>query len=276
MPKDTPSPQDTTAQTVTITLSRDGVVAPALRTMRRASEIVAFTLNSLTDADLSESPRPKSGSNIGLQFADEPEGYDRKNDFIDWVLERGFRDLAHGVRASLEEAYLYINLIRDAGKVTIWGEFEALHDLMKKAANRMNFKNLMREVNAGLKEPLAFEEEFLSLQKVRNCLEHRHGIVAEIDVDHPNGMRLALPHTKIFFVKDGQEIEVAVGQYFKKETAISIRLDTRERFFSLGSRVSFSGEEFDEIAMGSWLFASDLASKLPDMAVAGELAGGGK
>jgi carbamoylphosphate synthase large subunit len=168
---------------------------------------------------------------------------------------------------------LYINLVRNAGKITKWGEFEELRDLIKKAANRMNFKNLMREVNAGLKEPLAFEEEFLSLQKVRNCLEHRHGIVAEIDVDHSNGMRLALPHTKIFFVKDGQEIEVAMGQRFKEETAISIRLVTRERFFSLGSRVAFSREEFDEIAMGSWLFASDLASKLPDVAVACEPAG---
>jgi hypothetical protein len=82
-----------------------------------------------------------------------------------------------------------------------------------------------------------------------------------------------LPHTKIFFVKDGQEIEVAMGQHFKEETAISIRLVTRERFFSLGSRVAFSREEFDEIAMGSWLFASDLASKLPDVAVACEPAG---
>lgn len=248
---------------ITLTFSRDGVVAPALRAMRRATEIIAFTLNSMADADLSVSPRPTNNVLFGLQFGDEPEGYDRRSDFTDWVLERGFRDIAHGARAALEEAYLYIDFARDMPGQTTMGELEERFDRVRKAASRVNFMQLLDAVNAGLTEPLSFNDEFLSLQKARNCLEHRHGIVSEKDADHGNGVRLALPRLKSFFMRDGEEVELERGQFFEAETAISIRRDTRERFFAIGSRVTFSAEEFDEIAMACWFFASDLSQKLP-------------
>jgi hypothetical protein len=248
---------------LTLTFSRDGVVAPALRAMRRASEIVAFTLNSLADADLSVSPRPKNEATIGLLFGDEPEGYDRKSDFTDWVLERGFRDLAHGVRAALEEAYLYVDFAGDLPGLTTMGELEERFDRVRKAAARLNFMQLMDAVNCGLTEPLIFNDEFLSLQKVRNCLEHRHGIVTDKDANHSSGMCLVLPRLKIFFVREGQEIELKHGQFFEADTAILARRDTRERLFVLGSRVRFTAAEFDEIAMACFFFASDLGQKLP-------------
>jgi hypothetical protein len=34
-----------------------------------------------------------------------------------------------------------------------------------------------------LTSPMAFDDDFTSFQKVRNCLEHRSGIVGEPDVD---------------------------------------------------------------------------------------------
>jgi hypothetical protein len=38
-----------------------------------------------------------------------------------------------------------------------------------------------------------------------------------------------------------------------------------EQEFKLGERITFKAEEFHDIGYGCWLFASDLASKLPKL-----------
>ncbi|HEV2553232.1 MAG TPA: hypothetical protein VGV17_05690 [Bosea sp. (in: a-proteobacteria)] len=253
------------APPLVLMLNADGVVGPALGSMRRASEIVAFMLNTIATTDLSKSPRPAEAQSLGLAFDDMPADYDRAKDFSDWVLERGFRDLAHGIRMSLEEAYLYVDFARNPPQNVPVVQVYERETIVRRAGNKLNFVQLLAAVNAGLRAPLSFDDEFLSLQKVRNCLEHRHGVVGPQDVDHANGMRLVLPCVKLFFKRDDEEIDIEAGQYFAEETEILYRRDMIERFFPLSSRVIFSPTEFDNIAMACVFFASDLGQKLPQV-----------
>jgi hypothetical protein len=55
----------------------------------------------------------------------------------------------------------------------------------------------MAEIKIGLTTPLAFGAEFLSIQKVRNCLEHRGGVVGTQDADIDGILRLSFPRFKI-------------------------------------------------------------------------------
>jgi hypothetical protein len=169
----------------------------------------------------------------------------------------------------LEEGFLYNNMVEffsqtDLSKTKTWGELQSIMESSRKTAGELYFPDLMARVNRGLTAPLHFEREFLSLQRVRNCLEHRDGVVTEKDVDPGTQvLRLGLPRLKLFYEEEGREIELLKGSHVEKDTLMSFKNVIEEREFKLGDRATFKAEEFHDIGFGCWVFTSDLGSKLP-------------
>jgi hypothetical protein len=84
---------------------------------------------------------------------------------------------------------------------------------MRKPATRLSFPKLLDRVNAGLTSPLEFVQEFLSIQTVRNSLEHRNGIVGKQDLDDGGStLTLTFPRWKFFYMRGEEEIEIAPGE----------------------------------------------------------------
>jgi hypothetical protein len=165
-------------RSVHITLHPDGVNAPALNAMKHNMEIVAIALEAVRTFDPSNPPSipeaffkwEMNGPAISVE--------ELRFTYENWILSKAFQDLARGVRESLEQAFLFVELVKTPGGRTTGARiFE-----IQKAAKRLNFPDLLGRVNGGLTERLQFEEEFQSLQKVRNCLEHRNGVVGVEDV----------------------------------------------------------------------------------------------
>jgi hypothetical protein len=261
-------------QTLQITLQPDGVSAPAHRVVAMASQVVGTCLRAL-DADDCVEPLSWGGT-FGYQFKGldlTPDG--RRDSFKNWVLAKGFQDLARGVRESLEEALFFIRMFEmPSGVKTTWAAIEAEMAAIRSSASKLTFPALMGQVNASLREPMAFEAEFRSLQNVRNCLEHRGGRVAPKDIDPATGtLTLNFPRLKTFYLRGEREVEFAPGEiidthalgtpFGKEEVTIYIRRVTRSRVYALGEPVVIEALDFYEIAMACHLFASDVASKLP-------------
>lgn len=89
------------------------------------------------------------------------------------MLTKGLQELARGIRHSLEEAYTYICVMKMSGRKTTKAAFDGEVAEIRRRAGRAKFPKLAKLGSAGLNQPLTFEEEFISLQKVRNCMEHR-------------------------------------------------------------------------------------------------------
>jgi hypothetical protein len=146
---------------------------------------------------------------------------------------------------------------------------EDLLDTIRKPAASLPFPKLLAHVNAGLISPLEFEHEFLSIQRVRNCLEHRGGIVRKQDLDDQGtALTLNFPRLKVFYMRGNEEIELARDERVDDgshgpEVQILGRIVTRSRTYRLGERVMFTANEFSEIAMACSFFATQLASRLP-------------
>lgn len=163
--------------------------------------------------------------------------------------------------------------------MTTLADLESEMLLIRVGAAKLQFPQLLAEVNAGLNEPMAFESEFVSLQKVRNCLEHRGGLVSERDVDSVTGlMTLNFPRLRMFYKRGEQEIELALGEAIDTHDAsnpfgigedVPIFMDrmNRSRQYALHDPVIISPSDFFEIAMACHLFASDLAAKLPKLPI---------
>lgn len=130
----------------------------------------------------------------------------------------------------------------------------------------MGFPQLMAEVNNALAEELHFENEFLSIQKVRNCLEHRDGVVGDSDVDKETGrLLLSFPRLMMFVEKDGEIVEIGVGSSVEAGQSIGVKMATGTREFEHGTRIAFSEDDLSAIGWGCWAFASELQRKLPSL-----------
>jgi len=155
--------------------------------------------------------------------------------------------------------------------------FEEIVLEARKLAGKRNFPDLLALVNNGLQDRLTFEDEFLSLQKVRNCLEHRGGRVTEQDIDPVTGvLSLCFPILKVFFKAESEEIEMLTGESFDTHQinadlsvprSIYVRRDVRERIYALHDPVMIGARDFFEIALACQMFASDLATRLPGVSV---------
>src|SRR5581483_6065941 len=255
---------------VTITLHADAVVAPALMAVEQSVEMVSFCMQSLEKSDLSKPPEFEA-SRFQMKFTGKNLSIEeRRTHYSNWVLSKGFQDLARGIRGMLEEAYFYVFtldfLVKSGSTKTTWGALQQKIQEYRKQAEEANFPDLMKAVNGGLSSPLHFEKEFLSLQKVRNCLEHRDGVVGEKDADKDTkSLKLYLPQLKIYGEKDGTRTEIGKGSFVEKDTLIIIKNEIQEREFKLGERIAFKPEEFHDIGFGCWAFVQDLGSKLPEV-----------
>lgn len=249
---------------IRVTLSAAGVVAPALRTMRQSAEVIAIAIDAVGKADLTNLPQIP-GAFPHVAFAGPTEDDEaRKAGFVNWLLSKGFQEVARGLRESLEEAFLYVELFNAIPVLKTWGPFQELVVQLRDQSNKMNFPDLLTAVSAALSEPLIFEVEYRSLQKARNCFEHRGGIVGRADVNHEGrALKLVLPRVKMFVPRNGEEIELHSGFVVESGERIAIRRESRQRIYSLGERIQFNAGEFHEIAFASYMFASDLESKLP-------------
>lgn len=249
---------------VNLTLNKDGVVAPALSAMRLATEMVSICLPAISNADFDDLPKLGDGF---FQLGFNPEDRAAKVPiFHAWLLSKGIQELARGVRATLEEAYFYVTTLKQMPSWKTWADLTAGLAEIRRKANRMNFPDLTSAVQSELHSELDFASEFRSLQDVRNCLEHRNGVVAEIDLDEgTDRLTLSLPRMKFFVMKSDKEIELFAGQHVEAGTAIQMRREIRTRSYKVGEQIAFNPGEFHEIATACWFFASDVGAKLPDV-----------
>jgi hypothetical protein len=258
-------------QTLQITLNPDAVGAPAQNSAVLAGQIVAICLPAFEQHAASEVDHVSA---LGVQYpfaGPMMHPQLRRRVFDAWLLSRAFTEVIRGVRASLEEAALYVELAEWAPRVLKVGAVEAHVEAIRKRHGPESFPVLLAFVNSKLTTPLSFAAEFSSLQRIRNCLEHRAGIVGAMDVDSTGGMGLEFPQLKIFYLQaDGTEVEVKAGTRVdpgddREEVEVLGRMESFQKTYHLGERITLTAEEFHQITVSCQYFASDLISKLPKL-----------
>lgn len=251
---------------VQITLNGDGVIAPVHRAVRDSLEVLGIALHAIAGADLANVPPiPGSRMSFGFTGPEPPDSEERRMAYTNWLLGKAFQELARSINEALQEAYFYVEVLNQPVGQSTWGEFLEKLQEIRRRANGMNFPQLLNTVGARLNTPLQFADEYQSLQKVRNCLEHRAGVVSQKDADTNGTLKLRFP-TFDFVIKtpEGKEIIVADQQIFLEAGGVfAMRFVTMEKEYTIGQRVVLTPAEFQRIAQGCLRFCADLGSKLP-------------
>jgi len=251
--------------TIALTINIDSILSQTQGAVVISSEVVDFMLDAMGKSDLSVKPNNPSGQ---YKFTSPPITADeRRNNFENWLFSKAISDLMRGVRSSLEQSHVALQLLSGSIKAASNSTIDAVLAPYFEKAAKMKFGQLLEGVNSKLSEPLAFADAFESLQQARNCFEHRNGIVGAVDAPGGGVLVLRFPRAKMFYLKDGSEVELQSGHAVNDgsesaEVQIYFKLDIRERRFGLGKRIILSADDFNEIAFACNLFGTTLHARI--------------
>jgi predicted KAP-like P-loop ATPase len=231
-----------------------------------STQVVNLHFNALSDENLN---RPLEGTGILYSFKGPELNLDQRRAMHEsWILGKAFQELLRSVRHALEEAHVMTALLTKPHKVR---SSETLADFLRpfqsKAAG-LSFPELLATVNELLDPKLDFSDSYKSLQAARNCLEHRAGIVGNIETKGGAEFVLNIPRVKIFYLRGQDEIELAAGERVdagdgQPEVEILMKFEVRQRSIPVGTRLAFTLAEFNEAAFACNFLGQQLATRLP-------------
>jgi len=258
---------------VAVRLNPNGIVAPLHRILRESLDNVALGLHAVdqykTDV-LPNLPTAFFHFKIGDQEEKLADGQLEalKESYRTWMLTTAFGELIKAVVAALREAYLFCEVAGTwPGSLKSPDQMRGDIDSITTKAQKLDLPTLVDRVSVRLKAPLGLREHVLSINKVRNCLEHRHGVVTKLDINDQANKALALKwrRSKLFYEKDGTEIEVTFGSIIEGPATVMHKFEDATKVFELGERIRFTVDEFNEVMFTCYLLGQDVVSKLPDL-----------
>jgi hypothetical protein len=173
-------------------------------------EVVNLHLSALSDENLR---RPLEGSGILYRFTGPELNADQRRAMHEsWILAKAFQELLRAVRHALEEAHVVTALLTKEHKVRSNDTLASFLKPFQKRATGLSFPELLAAVNELLDPKLDFSDSYKSLQAARNCLEHRAGIVGDIESKGAEEFTLNIPRIKIFYLRGNDEIEIVAGE----------------------------------------------------------------
>jgi hypothetical protein len=231
-----------------------------------STEAVHLHFSFLDMADLT---RRADAPNVRMRFKSPdltPE--QRRAMHENWMLARAIQELLRAVRQGLEIAHVISAVVNKTHRVASAMTLAEFIEPFEKRANDLAFPDLLAQVNAQLETRLHFAESYQSLQTVRNCLEHRAGIVGVKDTKGRDELIVSVPSVKIFYVRAGQEIEVNAGDVIRPDEGqdhaeILMRIEEKQRAVKIGERLTFTLSELNEVAFACHFLGQQLVSRLP-------------
>ena len=261
---------------VVVRLNPKGIVAPLHRILRESLDNVALGLHAVEQYKTDTPPNlPTSFFHFRIGHQEEKLTNGQlealKESYRTWMLTTAFGELIKGVIAAFREAYLLCEVVATwPGSAKSPDQVGADIDSLRAEAQKLNLPTLVDRVSARLKASLGLQDHVLSINKVRNCLEHRHGIVTKLDINDQvnNALALKWRRNKLFYEKDGTEIEVTIGSIVEGPATVMQKYEDATKVFKLGEPIRLTVDEFNEVMFTCYVLGQDIVSKLPDLPTA--------
>lgn len=249
-----------------------------LTATQQAIESVSVGLRGLEAAG-SDRTLPTAKIKITVTAIDEPEE-ERVAGLRARILAGGLRDCVDAIGVALVWAYRECQLWNQPGTITE-RDGGILHlnttfsgswwnETMVAGAEKFDRLTLPDKVDRleqiGMARP-PFTDYIFSLNAARNCLTHRAGIVGPKDLRDPASDALEVTWTrfKITASNGTDSREIGIGSQVEKGEMVSIEVAPTSRFFALGERVTFTEDDFSEIAQTFMFYANQVQGSIVAM-----------
>ena len=225
------------------------ILEVALKGVRRATVFLGFGVNAALDTNFNKYQLTDIAQiQLLPQEVDVQALSHFKDEFKTWVVGNGLRELIETFSVFLERLHEACLLIENHVKPV------ALNNLAKQQAtfgkNGLPDKItvLKKKFSVGPTHPA----QLLTLNKARNCLTHRRGIVERIDCNLIDALKVNWLGADIFAqTQSGEKHPLKKGLVLKEDGGIMMQFLERERVFPIRSVVKFSPQDLAEIC---WFF----------------------
>lgn len=254
------------SQIITLTLNANGIFAPLNKILSECTDSILFGLQTMEIVGEIPPNLEIDGGFLRMQIGEAKENIDvRKEKYKLWLIKKGFEDLVKGIEAALREAYFYVSFFSKATALKTGQDFNEAYETVRKKALKMHIPEMFDVIEPHLTKPLAYKEQILSINKARNCLVHRHGIVLEKDINDEIAKTLKLEWVKfkIFYEKGEEEVEVQSGTIVEGGNTIKMRRENNSTIFQLGELITLNYSQFNEFIVTCYHFGIDLVDVLP-------------
>lgn len=256
-----------------VTVNLDALLGELQRSLQLTINLVAVALQSnLADGEEVRFPRGVISATFdSTQTWSTKEANERHKS---WALTNGLRDVIEGVSAFLESAHQVLSVWallerQNGGERLRMSEWEEEMEDGGKAFHRLGFPDKIAHIGAkhGVLADSTLAEQVLKINAARNCLVHRGGVVTDRDKNSDAGLTVAWRRLRIFLKDEDGERDLVIGEVTAKESMVCMQAVDHSKSFALGSRVTFTAQEFSDITWGLFSFGSDLVRRISAVGV---------
>lgn len=236
-----------------ININLDKIVDVAHRGVRRASVFMGLGVNAALDAGFNQyqlthiTKLQLVSDNVDSKTIDH-----FKEEFKTWVEGNGLRELLETFSVFLDhihEAALLVSTSKDKVDLAV---FPAKRD----SFNREGFPNKLKILRSKYAVGPKHADYLVSINRARNCLSHRRGIVGHEDIDDSGKLRVAWLGMDIYAQTPSGERHSLIdippeGLLLPGGGSVYIQFLERERLFDPGNSLRLSTRDLAEIC---WFF----------------------
>lgn len=235
-----------------LAVNLEAIRAPYLTSLQRTLNVLAVSqaaISRVTEAEYSTygksgvlSVNPANAAQLSLLEA--------KEEAAAWHLRNAFRD-------AIDVTGLFLDRVRDAAAIARAPKAGTLtrgtlHNLLTTEATEFSKLGIAKKVQI-LREDLGLELHFyqhiFSINRIRNCLVHRLGVVSQVDVDGNDELRFTYRALEFFFLEpNGTETVIDQPNLAGPAgAAVMMRALDRTRVFHVGERIVLTPEEVTQL-----------------------------
>ena len=231
-----------------INLDFSRIQTPLLEVIKESNDNILFGLRvineieKLPDVRLEEQAADFKKSGIRIEIGEPIRDLTQQKEvFSSWLIKKGFEDLVKAINLCVIEAYYISQLYKLTGKTLLLAELEdEIKRIKKDSLDQANFPKLLDEkLNTG---NMTYKEPAISINRVRNCLIHRNGIVTqEKDINDKINNVLKLIYYSLDLIRldeNGKETDRM------ENTNIGLMAKKKEKEFKVGEKIILTEQEF--------------------------------
>jgi hypothetical protein len=246
-----------------ITINLDEIAEIARLGARRAAVFMAFGVNAAENPDIRDHQLQRLFRYRFLpdDISDDALAQHKKN-FADWIVSSGLRELVESFAIFLDHAYFAcLSIGRKQGD-----QSSRLRRYEHKGITG-KLEILSLEFGVAVSHPTLCP----SLNKARNCLAHRRGIVQPDDCNEPEGLVLSWRGLEVSGrFADGREKLIPFDARdpikFQEEATITVRTVERRRAFRVGEVIAIPPHELPEICWNVLAATDEIIGAVADLA----------
>lgn len=177
-----------------------------------------------------------------------------KRQSIEYVIFKCVEDVINGLTKGFKQdlkMLKFANYIKDGKLQLDQISFDKKQSLFEKETEKQHFPILLKSFENLLAQPLLLKKEILSLNSVRNCIVHRHGIVHELDVTQKehNTLDFHLLRMQNTALVDGKEVKLDY-EIRKKQIhaqALTFSSKSMSKSFKIGQKIDLDIDDLNDI-----------------------------